>query len=824
MVRKLAPWLRRRFTVVPADGSAMLDSMGSRARFALLGCALLAGFAVTVGALLDREAADAAAPRPHGVEAPLESTSEALAKPSTGTASTVEGARVALEGAQSPPAVRSKRTRASRLDLEPDEALVRVRILASETDEPVPGVRLMLLQGGSGGGIHVERARARLRELPRTGDDGWVEFIVPELQEFDVQVQEHGETSLSHVPPLARGETREFVLRVPTQDDLVFFGRVVAAEDGTPLRGASAILRSRADSASPELSDANGFFALRGASWRDDNAEVRAPGFAPAIFAVVDGHSSAAEALELRLQRAASLLASVTDPAGNPVARAGVVLSTDESWLFLREPFGPYGSWSGTYPAWTAMTDEEGRCAVEGLPPSVPLSVQVHVPGSKPSSQAGLMLQPGEVREAAWTAGGGTDLRGVILDQFGQPVMDQRILLLRQEPGERVAPRMLQGWEDPVAEATSDAEGRFTLPGIAPGTWLIGPAPRNSFASGFQPLVSGLLAPIEDLLGEAVDLDEGGKPLEIQRAADLVLSVEVPHLFGAAGEPPEEQRVVSIAIPIQVGPVSPQEVLLRAERGLYIRGRVLDSKGAPVEGVVTGYPKTKDVVGLCASAAAEGGSFTLGPLLPGQWSLTASWSSGFSGSGAHSEPVLAVAGERDVVLRLPLGCRIEGEVVDGARGLRRRSIEVTLCPRAEVWMDQSYGSDTASEFDFEGLVPGTYAILARAGRDEVGWLAGIELTPGEERTGLRIPLVPGARLRVWNRSTRTGYLEVRMEGYSIELLDGVAGESAWSCLPGGRAEIRLLQDEGEEPIEIDRIEVDLVAGEEREVAFEEERR
>ncbi|HVS11178.1 MAG TPA: carboxypeptidase-like regulatory domain-containing protein [Planctomycetota bacterium] len=655
----------------------------------------------------------------------------------------------------------------------------------------------MLLQGGSGGGLHVERARARRGEIPRTAEDGWTEFIVPEGQEFDVKVLGRAMATSSHVPVLARGQTHEIVLRVPTQENLVFFGRVVAAEDRTPLRGASAFLRTEGEPESTVLSDANGFFFLQAATWRNDRGEVRAPGFAPVIFDVAEGHSSVTEALEVALQRGASIKARVTDPSGNPLSLTGVTVSTNGFRIFLEERSGASEtSVSVEDPRWTAMTDDDGRCAFEDLPPSVPLSVQVHFPGSKPFPQSTLTLQPGEVREVVWIGSGGTVLRGLIVDQSGAPVADQRILLLHHETDDRVAQRLLQGWEDPVAEARSDAQGRFTFSPVAPGTWWIGPAPEDPTGRLIRPLALELLAQLEPALGKS----EGSPD-----PPDKIL---------------EDRRVVSLATPIEVGLVSPQEVLLRAERGLYIRGRVFDSRGAPAEGFVTAHAETKDIAGFSVFASVEAGAFSVGPLTPGRWILTAS---GLERTAGQSEPVVAIAGQQGVVLRLAAASRIQGEIVGAGRDPSRNEFEVILSP-AESDGSYAYGSDTGSGFEFGGVLPGTYAILARAEVDQVGWLAGIQVAPGEERTGLRIHLGTGARLRIRNRSDRDGYLEIRMEGYSIELLDAVA-EGAFSIclLPGGRAEIRLLQDEGDVPVELDRIEVDLVPGEEREVAFEEER-
>jgi hypothetical protein len=737
--------------------------MGSRARFALAGCAFLVACAVVASRWVEREPAEAAASIPLADEAASVVPREAMAEPEPESPFAAGVTRVALEGPQprtgapfGPPAAQ----------LGPDEALVRVRVLAAENGAPVADVRVLLApdQDSEGGYMHVDRARARPGEVPRTGDDGWVEFVVPAGEAYDVRAVRR-RSSAEAVPGLAPGATHEVLLLVLSEDDLVFFGRTVAAQDGSPVAGASVHLESVEGDRAPVISDTDGLFLLRGAIWRSNLAQAEAPGFAPVLFGLSEGHSSAALAFEVRLERVATLLAHVSDPSGVPAAGVRVSVSASTEYLSLPGTI----SLNAKGPTWDATTGEDGRCAVEGLPPLVPLALELHMKHYQRQAEPPLTLQPGETREIRLVAGGCVELRGLLLDQFGEPILDQRIVLLRPEDPEQLALTFLSGGETPVFEATTDREGRFTIRGVCAGTWLIGPAPANLLS------------------------------------------------FPRAPEPSEDLRVVACVMPVEVGTISPQEIRLSVDRGLYIRGQVLDSRGEPAdEGWVSAYPLEESLAGLELTAEVEAGAFTLGPLAAGRWRLIGSGENG----DADSEAVLADAGGRDVLLRLGPGSLVWGKIFDPSSGFPG-PIEVVACPVADI--EPKWGGVTDDlEFGINCLAPGNYGILARS-KAKVGWLPGVVLAPGEQRTDLRIALEPGARLVIWNRLDRSGYVGIRLDGHRIGFVGVEAGTQSTTILPGGHAQLFLHL--GEDLVTVERtIEVDLIAGEEREIVFKGEQR
>ena len=767
-----------RETAVPATGasgqpatrcgaSAMdkLVLMAPRAGVALGVCALLAAFGVLTLWVRNREEPTAATPAPAAsVEVPPRADG-VLALPSGEAAERerIEDGRGAVASSANPAGRSLESTR--------NEALLRVRVLAQGSEQPMAGVRVLLQdqdfhrERKSSPRLNVDRARARPGEAPRTGEDGWVEFLVPEGKRWSVLAMDKEgawlhSPMLTWTPVLAHGETHELVLRIAPPEELVFFGRVVAAEDRAPLAGAEVALDSPSGEQARALTGPDGIFQLRGRGF----ARAQADGFAPAIFHLSGGHERAADAFEVLLQRAAGLVARVRDRSGTPIPGARVTLRTSQVHMILPETLHLFGRLElPVHPSWTKKTDGDGRCSIEDLPPSVPLALELHVEGSPPPAASHLVLEAGEVRELDLVAGGGIELRGQLVDQREDPVTHQRVVLARPEPPFEFQVLMKAGTRA-VAEAMTDGQGWFTMPDVSPGSWLIGPAP----------------APLFD--GSTRGEERG-----------------------------EAERVVPLAVPIEVGTRSPHEVLLRVDRGVYIRGRVVDSKGDSTNGSVRAVPDPKSFLKAAFTADVVRGSFSLGPLPSGHFHVTA-----VGGVfDAKSDTVLVEAGQEDVRLRLGVGGRVEGQVVDAGTGAPRAA-SVSISPAGEVGMIVS--PFKTAGFRFEGLSPGTYALFARDG-DAVGWLAGVDLGPGEERTGLRVPLERGAGLRVWNRSPRWGSFQVRFDGYWIDARGVDAGSVAGLVLPPGRAEIRLDHGESERTVALD-----LAAGVVQELSFEEDRR
>jgi hypothetical protein len=743
--------------------------MNARTRTALLSSLVFASIAAMALWPFERPSGDAARPEPAlavELEEPLR-TDPASHSPPLGEA---RETRVSVK-AESPPGPGSiplGGPPAEVLFLEPGEALLRVRVVAKETSEPLLDTRVFLFEEASGARTYVDRAQARPGEIPRTGADGCVEFLVPQGRTFQVEVPRDRE-AVEHVPPLAEGQEHVVLLRVGTQADFVFFGRVVEAGSGRAVPGATVEVFSR-EAPERAVADRKGRFDLKATSWRADVCRTEAPGFAPAYFFVRADLSTRGAPREVRLSRAAKLLVRVVHPSGAPLAGAQVRATTD--WYRMAQLDGGESASSISSPPapeWAATTDGDGRCTLAGLPASVRLDLELKVRGSMTQIRAPLKLRSAEERALLWVSGGGVDLEGRVLDQFDAPVVRQLVRVVRPVFDDPVSPMLLEGLERSLPGSRTDAEGRFTIRNVPPGTWLIGPSPARY--------------PTMNQAVQASQVEDG---------------------------PPPNERVATLAIPIEVGDVPPPEILLRADRGLYLRGRVVDSNGVPVEeGRVDASAQDQGWTDGHLSADLDHGGFALGPLPAGQWRLTAR----NHRTGATSDPVEAASGQGGLLLTLKASCRVEGEVVAGTA--RPSVAQVTICERGGLEASCTLVQARDGEFRASGLPPGTYGFLARTEGGDVGWVAGVELAEARPRSGVRIELRRGARLRVVNASGRSARFAAWLGGYVVAAAPLDEGEEAVVWLPSGRAELLLRLGEVERPFDLD-----LAPGEEREVRLE----
>ncbi|MBK7644817.1 MAG: carboxypeptidase regulatory-like domain-containing protein [Planctomycetes bacterium] len=261
---------------------------------------------------------------------------------------------------------------------------------------------------------------------------------------------------------------------------------------------------------------------------------------------------------------------------------------------------------------WRAEFDASGRAEIAGLVPNAPLRVSVTA-GSKRLVELAdpITIPPGATREVELKVADTCKLSGIVRDDTGATVPDLTLWLLRADRSRRLHVEFFEG-DERVGEAKTDAQGRFTIPKVSPGTWRLCPEAK---------------------------MYRDGAPIPADAAAPIATLVEIP-----TGE-------------------GEHQVELVVHRGLTITGTVLDPDGKPVNNA--GVGGFSSGIWFGSSCSAEG-SFVLGPLAPGEYRLDADPS--YHKELTSSEPVQAEAGARDVVLHLRSGGGLAGRVVDAATG------------------------------------------------------------------------------------------------------------------------------------------------------------
>ena len=664
------------------------------------------------------------------------------------------------------------------LPVEEAIAILSVRVVDEAAGAALSGVRLYVIPqnlGQSWSSTHVGSNRGSPNTSPISGDDGRVEFELLAGVEYRLNARsERGNAGSADLDlrALLPGERHEVTLRLPTGLDLHYFGRVLDRESMTPIVGASVrpvpggreTTWSERSSASAgvkapplefQTTDAQGRFDLWCASWAGVDLQFDAPGYATTFAAAVKDHGTPEAAKVILLSRTASLRARLIDAGGGTLTNGSVRLWTAAYNIGEDDEGQVFGSRD---PEWRESAGSDGFCLLEGLPPAIPFRVEI-LQGSAVVRKdlPTISLNPGELREVEWRIGSGCRLHGSVVEQDGTAVRNREIWLERAAVDANTIFETTDA-DDVALKCASDSEGRFSFSDVSPGRWWIGPAAERD---EFDAVDANGVAPF----AEVIEIPDGAME---------------------------------------------QEVILRVHRGLYIRGVVLDPAGKPKpETYVFGV--AVDVGAMTSARTGTDGKFTMGPLVPGSYSLEAhGW------EDANSKAVEAKAGEEGVVLQLEAAGSIRGTVVDGVSGKPCEAHVTYSMPAAP---DSGFGIVSPrgdGTFRIEGLEPGAYDLVATASGARVGVLKGIAVQRAIETSDVVISLLPGATLSV-RYTGAEGYLHYRVlsEG-TIVGGDGIAA--------GGREEIavpsgRIVVEFAREGREQETREVEMSAGEHEELVL-----
>ncbi|MSR61293.1 MAG: hypothetical protein EXS08_02435 [Planctomycetes bacterium] len=628
----------------------------------------------------------------------------------------------------------------------PGQALLRVLVVARETEQPLAGVSLGLTSDDEEhewrSSTQADPARGVENDEVLTDAAGHGEFVVQ--TDFAYTLYGEGQDGLAEqgeltLEPFRGGEEREVRLALPTAWAFDWHGRVVD-ENGVPIPGVevSAYARGSAKRVADlhELargcSDGDGRVVLRLPAWERRVALGRAPGrFLGGCW--IDAAAGAFEtAQSLTLRRFAALTALVTDSEGHPATDVGVWLTTG-SWALGKEMYGLEDY------EWSQPTDANGRCEFVDLPAAAELRVSLRQSGRMPQkpvemTSSTLELAPGEHAHVHWSMLGGASvearvrgrdgaaLRGVrlaIQSLYWSPEMVERTRGLVLTWGEAIGHSPSTTGSSPV----SDEEGRAHFEGVTAGWWALGPAQDESRFPGVA---------------------------EVFRVPAELGRVEVELVLDAGGE---------------------------------IRGKVLTPDGQPARGSgVTwrGSEQRLQYIHGFSEWADRDGSFALSALVPGEYRLEAS-----PDDPLHrgSEPVLAHTGDPSVEIHLRWAGIARGTVVD-AQG---QPVEAGVSVRTERGWD-------GGEFDLGNLAPGLHDFIATTNDGRIGVLRDVRIAGGEVLDGLVIPVSEGAQLTVAtrNESDATLSIEIRWEGVELPFGNGLSQESTRRTVPPGEIVVRWL--------------------------------
>lgn len=360
------------------------------------------------------------------------------------------GARVRLRGGVGPEA---RTDSAGRFVLEGLDCSGRTELLAESAtgvgeqhieplDKDIPGLDISLVTAG---GLRVRVVEARSGRLlegasvqsPAAPEVVWREEEVGHFRAAPLMPGPHvlivrapGRGAVQRVLEVGEGPDTQVEVELPLER--VLAGRVLGPE-GLGMEGARLHLMGPGRSGAEEvLTGADGRFEVRGLT--EDTYELRVE--RPGYLSVTRELRLPAEPLELSLVPAAAVAVKVLGARGEPVEEAAVTLSLRGETV--REE----------------GTDARGTVHFGGLVPGSYL-VKARAPGYLTSEPVPVEAWDEEAVPLSLMLREGLTLSGRVRDARGVPVGEAEVFLM----GEGMS----------VGSIRTDAQGRFTLSGLAPG-------------------------------------------------------------------------------------------------------------------------------------------------------------------------------------------------------------------------------------------------------------------------------------------------------------------------------------------------------------------
>jgi protocatechuate 3,4-dioxygenase beta subunit len=384
---------------------------------------------------------------------------------------------------------------------------------------------------------------------------------------------------------------------------------------------------------------------------------------------------------------------------------------------------------------------EDGSFALEDVPAGR-WTVEAFASGYQPGSTSAVTVGEGEAAEGVEVrlSKGGVVTGRVLEARTGRPILDAAVRA-ELSGGEQRRGMFRIGGEGGDDEATTDAEGRYEIAGLAPGTWVLTAShPEWSEATASVELKDApATADIRLGRGGAV----GGTVLAAGRpvaGAQVTLSAAGDTGFraGAGMSGGSEQSALSdeggrfrferlspgrytLAAALRDQSSAPAEAVVTGDDAQEVQ--LLLSEGALVRGLVTGLPDAL-LAGVNVSAqgqdyfattrTAAGGSFELAGVPEGLLTLRANAGDFLTGSRSASTTLAIAAGQAEAAAEIVFeqGFRVDGYVTRGGRPVA--DAMVMAFPEGGSRRSASGRTDEAGGYALEGLDEGRYTITADA--------------------------------------------------------------------------------------------------------------
>ncbi|MBL9012751.1 MAG: carboxypeptidase regulatory-like domain-containing protein [Myxococcales bacterium] len=596
----------------------------------------------------------------------------------------------------------------------------------------------------------------------------------------------------------------------------------VLDEAGRPVAGARVVysgasdwMQQADDRRDAVVSGSDGgfsFAAMPAGSFRfRASHDALAPGSSTLV--TLDGKTERS-GVTITMAQGATVSGRVVDGAGKPVVGARVRVGTAQRTMIAAPPRQGY-------------SDEKGAFEIGGLPRRELVAVAIHETAA--SQSAPVDATRGDVSSITLTLDVTGTIAGIVVDPRGQPVEGVQVSAGPNFRDSRAAPDMVNWRLRGFPRELTDAGGRFTLTGLAPGSYLVAAQPAHSASRGRQTFGEGTVAQTgqkdlrivlepEGAVKGKVAFADGSTPPAYSVSVGLQQQAFATDEFTLDALAPAKKAELSVRGPtfqtrtleIAIEPGKTTDVgTITVAKGRGLAGVVL-AEGKPVPGATvyagrmifgTGSSSAAQMMnpmgrGTKTATTGEDGTFTLSGFGDGDLTIVAEHPS-IGRSKALRLPT-EMPGQAELTLELQVFGALSGVLRQGGKPAEGVFVSAQSTTSPGALYNVASGPDGAYRFD--KLAPDTYKVSATLGMPMMGmkfYSKQVTVPSGKEVT-IDLAVEPGAvtltvtpkpkagELGVASVFLATGVISVKTASeLSLRMAQAGAGASQWIIIRQG---------------------------------------